>query len=114
MRKAFLPQTRVIGATPMRDNLGMHMKDKKGRYLWNMPKPTSFVEHESFIMAPIAVAGKVVRVKKSVPVQVPVYRGVSASLWRYIRGQVKRNQIIAQRKEMENGGSDAAEPAATT
>lgn len=81
MRKFALPQTFVPGASPVIEGEGImakHAKDKKGRYLWNMPEPVGF--HKT------TEVDKNGRREKLVP----VYRGFPASYARYMRSQFRR------------------------
>lgn len=102
----FQPQTRILGARPALDEVGLQQIDERGNPVWIMPKPTKTVEHERFKLAPIQVDGKIVRVKKSVPIQVPVYRGMSASMARYMRSQMRRMLRKQAEQEAQKERSD--------
>ena len=88
MRKLHEPQTRVPGAR-RRVNPETHMAehDRDGLPLWDMPAPIRYAEHTKWRM------GK--RIGESV--QVPVYRGASASYVRWVKAQIRRQQ----RKQQE-------------
>jgi hypothetical protein len=87
MRKAFEPETRVPGATRRIDpDTLMPMSDDKGRPLWNMPAPVSYAEHTRWRRH------KRTGERIGEPIQVPVYRGTSASYARWVKGQIRRNQ----------------------
>lgn len=85
--KMYEPQTRVPGATRRIDpETLMAMSDEKGRPLWNMPPPVGYAEHTRW--------RKHKRTGKRIgePIQVPVYRGTSASYARWVKSQIRRNQ----------------------
>lgn len=87
MRKTFYPETRVPGASRRIDpDTLMPASDGKGRPLWNMPAPVSYVEHTKW--------RKHKRTGKRIPepIQVPVYRATSASYARWVKGMIRRNQ----------------------
>ena len=78
MRKAYLPQNRVLGATPVLDSLtGMQVYELSGglsntrKPKWNMPEPLYYVDHKN-------------------GTKVPVYRGIAAKLANHYRGQARR------------------------
>lgn len=96
MRKFATPMTVVPGATPVIEGEGImakHARDKKGRPLWNMPKPIGF--HKT------TEVDKNGRREKLVP----VYRGVSASFARYVRSQIRRQR--RQQSALMNARDDA-------
>lgn len=83
MRKFATPQTFVPGASPRmikneKTGLLEHERDKKGRYLWDMPDPIG--THKT----------TVVNKHGRVEAEVPVYRGFPASYARYMRSQFRR------------------------
>lgn len=92
MRNLHVPQTRVPGAHPrISPETLMAMFDKDGKMLWDMPPPSSYVEHK--------VRRRHKRTGKRIEdmAMVPVYRGTSASFARYTKSQIRR----AQRKAAE-------------
>ena len=94
MRKFAVPEVRVLGAKRRINPLTfMPEWDSRGRPLWDMPGPTSYVEHKS--------TGK----RITEPIRVPVYRGVSASYERYVKAQIRRNR----RKQAEKAAALQAE-----
>lgn len=117
MPKFALPQLFVPGASPRMSDEGVnskHMRDKKRRYLWNMPKPSGIHTTKQ--------VGRVLdksdpdhpRVKKVMQdTQFPVYRAYSASMARYGRSQYRRAKrkaaaIEAARKDAEGPFDTAA------
>ena len=77
MRKAYLPQNRVLGATPVLDSItGMQVYEFSGSSLrrkpkWHMPEPLYSVDHKN-------------------KTRVPVYRGITAKMANHYRGQARR------------------------
>jgi len=89
--KQFVPLTVVPGARRRIDSdTLMPMSDKKGNPLWDMPPPISYVEHRRTSKRGVE------------PVQVPVYRGASASYARYVKSQIRRNQRKAAEVAKQN------------
>jgi hypothetical protein len=79
MSKAFTPGIFVPGA------YNAETKDAHGRAVWIMPAPSAYVEHRTRRKG----RGEEPRVVHGT-VQVPVYRGFSASFARYMRNQQRR------------------------
>ena len=74
----------------MFDGFGVRVMDKKGRIQWNMPKPTSVVIHKQLVGV-----GKRRKMEK---VEVPVYRGLDAKLFRELKSELRRrNRLEAER-----------------
>ena len=77
MRKAYLPQNRVLGATPVLDSItGMRVYEFAGSSLrrkskWNMPEPLYYAEHKN-------------------KMRVPIYRGIAAKMANHYRSQARR------------------------
>lgn len=87
MRNLHVPQTRVPGARPrINPDTLMAMFDNDGKMLWDMPPPSSYVEHK--VWRRHKRTGK--RVEDMA--MVPVYRGTSASYARWVKAQLRRNQ----------------------
>ncbi len=87
MRKLYVPQTRVPGATRRIDpDTLLAAFDSKSRPLWNMPPPIGYAEHANWRRD--RKTGK----RIPAPIMVPLYRGVLASYARWVRGQIRRNQ----------------------
>ncbi len=96
MSKTFVPQTRLIGATRRIDSdTSLPMIDKKGKFLWTMPSPVGYAEHKRYRR------DKKTGERVYNPITVPLYRGISASLARWIRGQVRRNQRKVKEAQKE-------------
>jgi len=104
MRKQFLPLTILIGAK-RRVNADTLMAafDSKGNALWDLPAPVSYTEHTKW--------RKHKRTGKRIPepVQVPVYRGASASYVRYVKSQIRRNIRKQHEAQAEVDALNAAE-----
>ncbi len=83
----------IPGANLALDPVTMAPKrDKKGRYVWNMPQPVDEVHYLQIVKELVPDdegRAKIVRVKK--PVAFPVYRGVEMKFARWMRAQIKRN-----------------------
>ncbi len=74
----------------MFDGFGVRVMDKKGRIQWNMPKPTSVVRHRQLV-------GEGKR-RKMEMVEIPVYRGLDAKLFRELKAEIRRkNRLEAER-----------------
>ena len=96
MRKHAVPETRVPGAKRRIDPLTfMPMYDMKGRPLWDMPGPTSYVEHTRWRKH------KKTGERVPEPIQVPIYRGVPASYARYVQSQIRRHRRKAMEKKIQ-------------
>jgi len=98
--KYAVPGIFVVGASKDIDPITMSQnRDHRGRHLWNMPKPSG--QHKTKQMIQVKRDGKLRKVKQVV--MVPVYRGVSASLARYYRSQIKRaRRFAAERAAAES------------
>lgn len=87
MNKFVTPQTRVPGAQRRIDpETLMPMSDDEGVPLWNMPAPVKYAEHRKWRRH------KRTGQRIAEPVQVPVYRGTSASFARWVKAQLRRNK----------------------
>ncbi len=85
--KTFFPQTRVPGAKRRIDPDTLYpMLDKKGRTMWDMPAPVGYAKHTR------RVKDKSVKHGRLETVNVPIYRGTTASYARWVMGQIRRNQ----------------------
>ncbi len=104
MRKLYVPQTRVPGATRRIDpDTLMAAFDDKGRPLWNMPAPVGYAKH---------VGWQKHRVKGDrvpAPIMVPIYRGVLASYARWVKGQIRRRQRKAAEAQVALDALNEAE-----
>ena len=96
MRKQFIPLTILIGAKRRIDpDTLMAMSNMKGVPLWDMPPPIRYVEHKRTS-------------KRGVEsIQVPVYRGASASYVRYVKSQIRRKQRKAAEIAKQNSLQEA-------
>ena len=97
MKSAFQLGTFVPGANYTRT------KDKKGRPVWQMPRPTAYVEYIQVVKEVISVDDKprIIKVKK--PVRFPVYRGMSAKDARLQRARIKRDhRKRLEKRELDN------------
>ncbi len=98
--RQFEPGTNIIGCVRRVDRHGFPAVDLRGNAIFHMPKPIYYQQHKGnqthtqIVVDDDGTARKTIRVIKSP--QVPIYRGISASLARYMRGQARR----AQRKQM--------------
>lgn len=92
-RKFAYPGTFVPGATPAYDEKGAPVYDKKNRRVWHMPKIVKNVEHtfHSLERQISTKTGELRKVKVPRTVLVPVYKGMSASMANWYRGQARRN-----------------------
>ena len=95
MRKAYQKGTAVPGAQKVFDEFGVSAIDKRGRFIWEMPQPTSVVLHTKRSFRGKGKT-KVVQVEK---VKVPVYRGFDARLVRNMKSELRRKK----RKDAERG-----------
>ena len=75
--------------------------DSKGNPLWDMPAPIGYAE----MIACIKEGRKYARKK----VQVPVYRGTSASYARYVKAQIRRDQRKLAALAAETAAAEAEE-----
>ena len=104
MRKAFVPQSVIPGARRRVDpETLMAMSDKKGNPLWDMPPPVSYVEHKKWHRH------KHTGERIAETVQVPIYRGTSASYARWVRAQIRRKQRKAKEAQAEVDALNVAE-----
>jgi hypothetical protein len=92
-RKFRYPGTYVPGANPAYDDRGAPIYDKKGRRVWHMPKIVKNVEHKfhSLERQINTKTGKLRKTKVPRIVLVPVYKGMSALMANWYRGQARRN-----------------------
>ena len=83
----------------------MPMTDSKGNPLWDMPAPIRYAEHTRWRRH------KRTGERIAEPVQVPVYRGTSASYARWVKAQIRRNMRKQEeaRKAAEEQAAEAAE-----
>jgi len=95
VRSAFEPQVIVPGATPIFTENGVRDTDKRGRPLWTMPPPSSYVEHKR--RRRHRRTGAVIKET----ITVPVYRGVAACDYRYARAQYRRLQRKMEARERD-------------
>jgi hypothetical protein len=79
------------------------MTDYQGRPAWHLPKPIAYTDHEFKKLQMKEVGGEIVRVLGTEVKQVPIYKGMSASMARYERSQAKRARRKAAEKRKENG-----------
>jgi len=87
MRKTFVPQIVILGVSRRIDESTLMPKfDNDGLPLWNMPAPIRYAEHTRWHRD--KKTGK--RIAELV--NVPVYRGTSASYARYVKSQIRRDQ----------------------
>lgn len=104
MQKYATPQTRMPGATRrINPETLMAMSDDKGRSLWNMPAPISYVEHTRWRRH------KTTGARIPEPIMVPVYRGTSASYARWVKAQLRRNKRKAAEAQAAVDALNAAE-----
>lgn len=106
MRKFATPTTAVPGARGVTDpKTHIQLRDKKGRPIWEMPKPVGIHETTQVVKLLDKSDPKKPRIKKvKQKTQFPVYRGMSAKDARYARAQFKR----AKRKLKEKGMAQQA------
>ncbi len=81
--------TIVPGARVILNAHGVPARDKKGRVLWEMPQPTSYVLHTK---RGFRGKGKT-KVVLEEKIEVPVYRGFDASLVRNVKSALRRKRI---------------------
>lgn len=94
MRKQHVPQTVLIGAKRrVNPDTLMAAFDSRGNALWDLPAPVRYAEHK----------------RKGEPVQVPVYRGASASYIRYVKSQINRDKRKQREAQAEVDALNAAE-----
>lgn len=112
MTKAFLPSQIVPGAHLITDALGVPLKDRKGRVIWEMPKPSKYVRHflnagmrskfekvrralavliENGSVKPSDANKQLEDMLRKVTKMVPIYRGIPARIAHDIR-HVRRIQ----------------------
>ena len=85
--RRYEPGTNIIGCVRRVNRHGLPEVDKYGTPVFHVPKPIYYQQH----------GGNQQREGRMIEnPQVPVYRGISASLAGYMRGQARR----AQRKQM--------------
>ena len=108
MNKQFTPLTILIGAKRrVNPETLMVAFDSKGNALWDLPPPVSYAEHTKW--------RKHKRTGNRIPepVQVPVYRGASASYIKYVKSQIRRGQRKALEAQAEVERLNALEANAT-
>lgn len=93
MKSQFEAKTIVPGVYLMQDEIGNYLRDSKRRLLWNMPEPYGYAEHKSgsagtFYVDQSGIKHKMPGFGKKI--KIPLYRGISARMANYIRGQKKR------------------------
>lgn len=108
MKKHATPGTYTPGASRVRDEWGMPVFTDKGEPVWNLPKPVGV--HETLQVVRVVDKSdpdrpKLKKVKQKT--KFPVYRGLDASLARYLRAQMRR----AARKAKEKKSAPTAAPA---
>lgn len=122
MFRQFEPGTVVLGATPVLTNniagVPVRAYDKKGRPIWNMPKPSGHVIHfksafarqqyDAEVAALTASTSpkdpefrkKMIEVERKAKVSVPLYRGFSCTTARCIRATAIYRQKIHNRRNL--------------
>ena len=105
MRSPFEPQTRILGVNKTVD-------PETGKLKWDMPEPVEIVKHKRYARETVVhpVTGERQKVKVAIPIDVPIYRGMSASLFRYLRGhairEMRKAQIVEQKNSQEKEKKD--------
>ena len=122
------PQTLVPGAERRmfidHNGVGVPAVDRRGRPLWNMPKPSGHVLHfksaaarsqwtalREAALAEAETPGyteeqrklsqdRLSQVVQKLTVAVPVYQGIPASMANWLRGQARRKQRLAVNPSM--------------
>ncbi len=117
MRKHALPLTKVWPlATLVRDPVTFAPEtDKKGRPIWDMPKPIGQHPVIQIVKEPVETklpddTTKVTMVKRRKAVLAPIYRGVSAQMLRYAKSQAKRRQRIETERRVQRLLAESMEP----
>ena len=98
-RKFATPTTYVPGARIQRDpdTLAV-LYDKKGRPLWDMPKPQGMHETLQVVEVREKDGDRVRKKKVKQMTQFPVYRGANSLLAREIRAKIRREVRIRKAK----------------
>lgn len=95
MHATFLPLTVIPGASrQINPETLAHVFDKKGFPVWDMPTPLGMVQHTKRSMKGTGEDKIVIKEK----ISVPVYRGTSASYFRHLKSQMRRQKRISQEK----------------
>lgn len=117
MRKHALPLTMTWPlAKLVRDPVTFAPEtDKKGRPIWDMPKPIGQHPVIQIVKEPVEEKQpddtiQVKMVKKRKAVLIPIYRGVSAEMLRYAKSQAKRRQRIETERRVKRLLAEAMEP----
>ena len=104
MHRTFVPQSVIPGVRRRVDpETLMAMSDNNGKPLWDMPPPTSYIQHKK--RRRHKRTGAVIEDT----ITVPVYRGTSASYARWVKGQIRRNQRKAAEVQAEVDALNEAE-----
>lgn len=96
MRKTYEPAIVIPGGSRVLEKAPPHRQqtDKKGRPIWNLPKPVAFAEHFRNAAARREFeAGRLPR--QAAVTLVPVLRGFDARTAHMYRGMVKRDRRIS-------------------
>ena len=91
--------TIVLGARLPRDNLGRFETDKKGRPIWEMPKPIHYAPHWMNPKKKAEALSKgldVMTAGVGYTIHVPVYRGVDISVLKSLRSGVRPRKRAEQ------------------
>ena len=88
--------TIVLGARLPRDNLGRFETDKKGRPIWEMPKPIHYAPHWMNPKKKAEALSKgldVMTAGVGYTIHVPVYRGVDISVYKVMKNRARRQSM---------------------